>query len=242
MRNKTSGMLYVGQSVNLETRKYCGSGEYWVKHCKKHGGHTRDNIEIVDKFWAENKDEAQCWLDTFEKQNCDYFKRDNTFWANRALETTGDSAFCGIDTDDRKEYSLLGGLVTSRKYPALLVNLGKDQGRINAENGHMSRIQKIGASMGGKVAGLKNGKRAVESGDLARAAVLGGIAVCTVRHAEKDIESGKSLFAMKLGKASGETRKLMAKFCAEQGIIRPGVNYINVDRQAFKEWMKNHVS
>ena len=94
MRNVTTGMLYVGQTYNLTTRSYCGSGKYWVTHCKK--------------------------------------------------------------------------------------------------------------------------------------------------HAEKDPVTGKSYHAVKVGKASGVTRGLMKQFCKEHGIDSPGVNYINMDKSAFKQWRAQH--
>ena len=84
MRNMTSGMLYVGQTYNLKSRSYCGSGQYWVAHCKKHGGYGRKNIEVVQQFWAETKLDAQGWLDNFEQANSNYFERSSTGWANRA--------------------------------------------------------------------------------------------------------------------------------------------------------------
>lgn len=237
MRNKTSGLLYVGQTFNLESRSYCGSGQYWVKHCKKHGGYGRANIEVVQKFWAENEQQAQQWLDAFESANPNYFERDNGIWANRARETTGDSAFCGLTKHQRVEYSRAGGLATA-KVPGHMSHMAAVQGRINAESGHMRRIQKIGASLGGKKVGPIVGRMMVDNGHLKSIAHLGGVAACNRRHADKD--SGKSKFAVAMGKASGETRKLMAQFCRETGIKKPGVNYVNMDRNAFNEWRLRH--
>lgn len=240
MRNMTSGMLYVGQSYNLKSRSYCGSGQYWVAHCKKYGGHGRKNIEIVESFFAETKMAAQKWLNDFEEANPNYFERTNTAWANRARETTGDSAFCGVTQEKRAEYAKAGG-IASANIPGLMSRMASVQGRANAESGHMNRIQKIGCSLGGKVAGFKNGKAAVENGKLAQAAVLGGRTVSLIRHKEKDKQTGKSKFAVRLGKSSGVTRRLMSQFCKETGVVKPGTNYVNMDKSAFEQWRAHHV-
>jgi hypothetical protein len=233
-------MLYVGQTFNLESRSYCGSGQYWVAHCKKHGGYGRKNIEVTQKFWAENEAGAQRWLDEFELSNPGYFDRDNSKWANRARETTGNSAFCGVTKEKRKEYARTGGLAVA-KVPNRMSEMAAIQGRANADSGHMQSIQKIGCSLGGKVAGKKTGRLAVTNGQLAKAAVLGGRAVSLARHEAKDAATGKSSFAVRLGKASGATRALMAKFCKESGVLNPGTNYVNMDKQAFQKWRESHV-
>ena len=239
MRNMTSGMMYVGQTFNLESRSYCGSGQYWVQHCKKHGGHGRKNIEVVEKFWVESEAEAQKWLDAFEIANPDYFQRSNTKWANRAKETTGNSAFCGVTKENRIKYASAGGRA-SAQIPGQMSRMAATQGKINAESGHMQRIQKIGASAGGKINGPIIGRRMVENGHMRKIQVMGGKALCAKNHAEKDPVTGKSVFAVRLGKACGETRKLMAQFCKEQGITKPGCNYVNMDRQAFHLWKAQH--
>jgi hypothetical protein len=239
MRNKTSGLQYVGQTYNLHSRSYCGSGQYWVAHCKKHGGYGRKNIEVTQKFWAENETLAQRWLDEFEAVNPSYFERNNNAWANRARETTGNSAFCGITKEKRKEYARAGGLAAAQT-PGRMSKMAAIQGRINAESGHMQRIQKIGCSIGGKVAGKKTGRFAADSGQLAQAAVLGGRTISLIRHKEKDNQTGKSKFAVQIGKASGVTRGLMKRFCKEQGVNNPGTNYVNMDKKAFEAWKANH--
>jgi hypothetical protein len=241
MRNMTTGMHYVGQTYNLTTRSYCGSGQYWVAHCKKYGGHGRKNIEVVEQFWAENEVQAQQWLDSFESKHPGYYERSNTAWANRAKETTGNSAFCGVTPDKRVEYSSAGGKAAA-KIPGLLSQRGKVQGKRNADSGHMRQIQKMGCVLGGKITGPKLGRMMVESGHLDRIKGMGGKATCAKNHAEKDPATGQSLFAVKLGKASGVTRGLMKQFCQEQGIDSPGVNYVNMDRKAFQEWRAQNVS
>lgn len=239
MRNNTSGLQYVGQTYNLHSRSYCGSGQYWVAHCKKHGGHGRKNITLVETVWVDTAAQAQAWLNEFERKNPDYFARSNTLWANRARETTGNSAFCGVTEKDRKEYSRVGGLA-SAQIPGHMSNMAALQGKANTESGHMQRIQKIGCSLGGKAAGSKNGRAAVANGQLAKAAVLGGRAVSVARHNQKDALTGKSAFAIKIGQASGRTKKLMAEFCKIHGIEKPGVNYCNMDRNAFSAWKASY--
>ena len=240
MRNMTTGMRYVGQTYNLTTRSYCGSGQYWVAHCAKHGGYGRKNIEVVEKFWAEDEAQAQQWLDAFEAKNPDYFVRSNTAWANRARETTGNSAFCGVTPEKRVEYARAGGLATAQM-PGHMSQMAAKQGRINAESGHMQRIQKIGCSIGGKINGPIIGRRMVENGHMDRIKGMGGKVTCAKNHAEKDPVTGQSLFAVRIGKASGVTRGLMKQFCKEHGIDSPGVNYINMDKSAFKQWRAQHV-
>lgn len=239
MRNMTSGMMYVGQTFNLESRSYCGSGQYWVTHCKKHGGHGRKNIEVVEKFWAESEVEAQKWLDAFEAANPRYFQRSNTAWANRAKETTGDSAFCGLTKENRVKYARAGGQA-SAKIPGQMSRMAAAQGKINAESGHMQKIQKTGCVLGGKKTGPILGRKMVESGKLLEFARLGGRVASIQRHTEKDPETGKSLFAVKLGKACGVTRGLMKQFCKAHGVKNPGTNYVNMDKAAFKQWREQH--
>jgi hypothetical protein len=241
MRNKTTGLLYAGQTVNLETRRYCGSGRYWVAHCKKHGGHNRDNIEIVEQFFSVTKDQAQQWLDTLEKNHPNYYERSNKTWANRTRETTSDSAFAGLSQKERLEYSTLGGKAAS-SIPGLCSRNGKTQGDKNRDSGHMKKIQQIGCVAGGKVAGKLAGRRSVESGRLLEAARLGGKTVSLSRHQHKDADTGKSCFAVKLGKNSGETRKLMSQFCEEHGITKPGNNFKNMDRESFNQWRATYVT
>lgn len=240
MLNKTSGMRYVGQTFNLDSRSYCGSGQYWVAHCKKHGGYGRKNIEVLQRFWAETETLAQEWLGAFEAENPNYFERNNTAWANRAKETTGDSAFCGVTKEDRVKYARAGGKAAA-KVPGLFSQRGKVQGKRNADSGHMREIQKMGCVLGGKITGPKLGRMMVESGRLDRIKGMGGKVTCAKNHAEKDPVTGKSLFAVKLGNACGATRRLMAQFCKERGITKPGVNYVNMDRQAFHQWRAQHV-
>lgn len=239
MFNKTSGMRYVGQTFNLDSRSYCGSGQYWVAHCKKHGGYGRKNIEVLQRFWAETETLAQGWLDAFEAENPNYFERNNTAWANRAKETTGDSAFCGVTKEDRVKYARAGGTAAA-KVPGLMSRMAAVQGKRNADSGHMQRIQKIGASLGGKINGPKLGRMMAESGQLLELAKMGGRAVSVQRHAEKDPVTGKSLFAVKLGRACGVTRGLMKQFCQAHGVKNPGTNYVNMDKAAFERWRAQH--
>lgn len=239
MLNKTSGMRYVGQTFNLDSRSYCGSGQYWVTHCKKHGGYGRKNIEVLQRFWSETETLAQRWLDTFEAANPCYFERANTAWANRAKETTGNSAFCGVTKENRVKYARAGGVATAQM-PGHMSRMAAVQGRINAESGHMQKIQKTGCVLGGKKTGPILGRKMAESGQLLKFARLGGRAVSVQRHAEKDPDTGQSLFAVRIGKASGVTRGLMKQFCKEHGINSPGVNYVNMNKAAFEQWRAQH--
>ena len=240
MRNTTSGLQYVGQTYNLHTRSYCGSGQYWVAHCKKHGGHSRKNIKLIQEFWAETISQAKQWLGAFELVNPNYFARSNAAWANRARETTEDSAFCGITSEMRQEYARAGGIAAAQ-VPGRMAKMASIQGKVNAESGHMQRIQKIGCGLGGKINGPIIGRMMVENGHMAKICVMGGAAVSATRHQNKDPDTGKSLFAIKIGQASGRTKRLMAEFCKLNGIIKPGVNYCNIDKEAFRRWRVEYV-
>jgi hypothetical protein len=75
---------------------YCGSGRYWVKHCKSHGGHNRKNIEIVNRVWFEIESDAQSWLDLLLADHPEYCNGGpGKPWANLMLETTLDNSFAG---------------------------------------------------------------------------------------------------------------------------------------------------
>jgi len=122
----------------------------------------------------------------------------------------------------------------------VLARVGAKQGKINAESGHMQRIQKIGCVLGGKIVGSILGRRMVENGHMDRICKMGGAAVSAIRHAEKDPKTGKSVFAARIGKSSGVTRGLMKRFCKEQGVNNPGTNFVNMDKKAFEAWRENH--
>jgi len=234
LKNKTSGKLYVGQTVRKDMSTYYGSGQYWISHCQKYGGYNRQNIEIVSSDWISSKTDADKWLSQFEGKNPGYFLRSNTLWANRAQETSNDSAFCGLTKEQRTEFAKLGRLAIEGT-DAVSVG-GKVQGAKNAESGHMASIQKIGCVLGGRAVGAKNIKKAWEMPNARQNCASGGYIACTQRHKEKDLETGKSSFAIKIGKLSGETKRLLALFCLENNIKKPGSNYVNVDRKAFNDW------
>jgi len=236
LRNKTTGKCYVGQTVKPNMDSYCGSGKYWVTHCKKHGGHNRQNIEVLEQVWAINEQQATDWLDQFERNNPDYFLRSNSVWANRAKETTNDSAFAGVTAEQRLEYAIAGGLATVINRPNFYSEMGLQQGRRNADSGHMQAIQKIGCVLGGKAVGYKNLQSFVGTEKDLEMRREQGRKVSLIRHKDKDPQSGNSQFAVKIGKRSGETKKLFARFCKQMGIINPGSNFKNVDRSAFAQW------
>lgn len=99
MKNKTTGKMYVGQTVqNLEI--YLGSGTYWKNHCNKHNGYTRENIELVDSVWIETEDEAKLWLNKLEKNEPEYWLSKR--WANQIPETTNDNTFYGPTVNEMR--------------------------------------------------------------------------------------------------------------------------------------------
>lgn len=90
LQNKTTNKLYVGQTKQ-DIKTYLGSGAYWNNHCKKYGGKTRENIEIVWSYWFESESEARYWLDCFEVENPSYYSSENKIWANEIPEDTNDN-------------------------------------------------------------------------------------------------------------------------------------------------------
>ncbi len=89
MQNKTSGMLYAGQTAQIDFKSYKGSGGYWVPHCRKHGGYTRSNIEVIEQAWFEDKTDAELWLKMLEEDCSEYWNSD--VWANQIPENTLDN-------------------------------------------------------------------------------------------------------------------------------------------------------
>jgi len=99
LENKTSGMKYLGQTTqNINT--YLGSGSYWKKHCKKYGGYTRNNIDIIfyDNFSTEQ--EAINFLTTFTSYHGEYWL--SKTWANQVPESSCDNVFYGSFVNNKK--------------------------------------------------------------------------------------------------------------------------------------------
>ena len=214
MRNKTSGKKYAGQTVRENMDKYCGSGKYWTNHCKKHGGRGRQNIEVLEQIWVADKVQAQEWLDAFAAENGKYWLRENTIWANACKETTGDSAFLGVDWSDPV-------MAERRK------EISKIAGKIALESGQFKKY----CAAGGKVVGKIQGKKNLETGHWANCQALAN---------KKNMESGQfKRFCSAGGKASGETKRLKTQFCKFFGISNPGNNFKNIDKAAFQAWKES---
>lgn len=86
LRNKTSGKQYVGQHRG-SMASYRGSGGKWINHCKKHGGYTADNIEVVWCKWFTDESAAVKWLEAFTEKNPGYWLAENKDWANQVPES-----------------------------------------------------------------------------------------------------------------------------------------------------------
>lgn len=100
LQNKTSNKLYLGQTkqdINL----YLGSGSYWINHCKKHGGYTRENINTLwCEYYIDEKTALQ-FLKDFEDENPNYWRRTtNESWANQTRENTSDCTFDTYEWDE----------------------------------------------------------------------------------------------------------------------------------------------
>jgi hypothetical protein len=232
--NKTTNKKYIGQTTRKCMDSYCGSGVYWKKHCQKHGGYNRTNIEVLNQVWVEDIEKAEHWLKEIKETNKDYFLFKNKEWANLIEETTFDSPFYSIPKEQKLLYCKKGGMAIKEK--GLLKQYGKKQGKINVETGHMLNIQKLGASLGGKITGAKNIKAAHNLKNAKENCKLGGLKACEIKHKNKDEVTGKSIFAVAMGKKSKETKTLLSAFCKENNISKPGKNYVNVDRNLFNLW------
>jgi hypothetical protein len=233
MRNKTSGKKYVGQTTQINTDKYCGSGRYWTNHCKKHGGWNRQNIDVLEQTWMADKVQAQEWLDAFAAENGEYWLRENTIWANACKETVEDSPFSGFTDNQRKLNAKAGGKIG-----------GKIGGKKNVESGHMSRIGKISGknsvesgqfkrfcSAGGKTQGKIQGKKNVESGHMSRIGKISG---------KNNVESGHWAKCRKIGgKIRGQNLRLMSQFCKIFNVTSPGSGFKNIDKAAFQAWKES---
>ncbi|NCU26467.1 hypothetical protein EOM86_07060 [Candidatus Nomurabacteria bacterium] len=85
--NKTTGKMYLGQTrANIES--YCGSGRYWSRHCKKHGGLNRFNVIAIWTRFFELEEDAKQFLKEFEEEHPNYWSHKNTDWANLIPEST----------------------------------------------------------------------------------------------------------------------------------------------------------
>lgn len=93
MRNKTSGKLYLGQTTS-NLKNYLGSGVYWKKHCRAHGGLKRKNIECLWHSLFTSRELADLFLEEFEDLYPDYFNGGSgKLFANQCREDTNDSPF-----------------------------------------------------------------------------------------------------------------------------------------------------
>lgn len=99
MLNKTSGMKYLGQTVQ-DIERYRGSGTYWKPHCKKYGGYDRENIEVLESLWIEKETIASQWLYDFEMKNKEYWLSED--WANQVPENTEENPFYGSGVNNSK--------------------------------------------------------------------------------------------------------------------------------------------
>jgi hypothetical protein len=104
LRNKTTGVRYFGQTLREDMSKYLGSGVYWKPHCYKNGGYNKTNIEIVNKWWIDDRDLAYLLIDEFESMYPEYWLKTNKQWANQIPENTEDAPnFTNLSPDIRKK-------------------------------------------------------------------------------------------------------------------------------------------
>lgn len=102
MRNKMTGKRYAGQTVrDLPNSNYCGSGVYWRQHCRKYGGHDRDNVEILEMVFFEQEADAKTWLLDLERRVGRYWENREE-WANQVEESTKDNPWAGSSLSNRR--------------------------------------------------------------------------------------------------------------------------------------------
>lgn len=208
MQNKTSGMKYLGQTVRIDMSKYCGSGSYWVPHCKAHGGYNRKNIDVLTQVWFDSKEKANHWLNDFYQQNKNIVDDDG--WANECFESTSDTPFSFLTKEKRKIYASLGGKVT-----------GPKQGKRNVESGLLSRYRKIA----GQITGAANAKNGSMSKIGKQYGHIQGLA---------NVQSGRLAEISKIG---ANTVRQMKIYCKEHGIKSPGKGFCKLNKDDFYKWM-----
>jgi len=103
LRNKTTGKKYFGQTLRTDMSEYLGSGTYWKPHCFKNGGYNKNNIELVQKWWFEDQELAELFIEEFESKYENYWLKSNEQWANLIQENTKDAPnFANLSGDSRK--------------------------------------------------------------------------------------------------------------------------------------------
>jgi len=104
MENITTGKLYFGQTIR-DLDKYKGSGIYWKRHCKKHGGYTHDNIIVKHKWWIDSGELAELLVEEFAAKEGQYWLEENTKWANQVEEDVNANPFFKSGSELSKKYN-----------------------------------------------------------------------------------------------------------------------------------------
>lgn len=135
----------MGQTTQ-DLSKYLGSGSYWINHCKKWGGYTRSNIQVMWSQWFNTEHAAKQWLEQFEQDEPDYYLKENKIWANQCKENTLDNPFYDgtIQTRRVKEgtHHLLSGEIQSKQQKKMLAE-GTHSFIKKNENGLTSNEQRL---------------------------------------------------------------------------------------------------
>lgn len=143
LKNKITGKQYLGQTKqNIET--YIGSGSYWINHCKKYGGHTRENIETIWCEFFDDESKAAAFLEEFEQLYPTYWSRDNlTEWANQTRENTSDCTFDTYKWDDAHRQAWLDNTYNNSEWRN---TVGKEKAeKANAKLRDRTHLEEIGA-------------------------------------------------------------------------------------------------
>lgn len=125
----------MGQTTQ-DLSSYLGSGSYWIQHCKKWGGYTRSNIQVMWSQWFNTEQEAKDWLEQFEQDEPNYYLKENKTWANQCRENTLDNPFFDATIQTRRveegTHHLQRGDIQSRTQKKLLAE-GKHTCQIHNE-------------------------------------------------------------------------------------------------------------
>lgn len=264
LKNKTTGKKYFGQTVRKSMDKYCGSGKYWKNHCSVHGGHSRDNIEVLQQIWITEKNVAEKFLIDFEKNNPNYFDRSCLNWANTIKENTDSSPFSGMSFLERSNAGKKGSATTHiAKDPFTgkslhASNMGKIANGKGAASVHSKKDPDTGKSLHaikmGRIGGKKQsfshlssiGKKGAESIHSIKDKNTGKSIVATkagnTMHANnRDPITGKSRIGIQLSKKGSADMKLKKIFCDVFNISDKGKGFCKINKEDFTKWKNENI-
>jgi len=127
---------------------------------------------------------------------------------------------------DYKNFAKLSGIASAASGRIQAIGrknqeYGRVQGRVNAENGHMANIQKVGCVLGGLKQGAIRGRQSVESGHLARIRELPQTKAAQSAQGRRNVENGQ---LARIRAAAAEARRNSLKY--KESRLRTGQGLI----------------